>query len=154
NSYHRLVPGFEAPINLVYSQRNRSAAIRIPISGSNPKAKRVEFRAPDPTGNPYFGFAAMMMAGLDGIKNRIEPHAPVDKDLYELPPEEAADIPQAPTSLEAALASLEKDHDFLTEGDVFTEDLLDTYLKYKFDNEISPVRLRPTPQEFEMYYDC
>ncbi|WP_296104643.1 type I glutamate--ammonia ligase [uncultured Corynebacterium sp.] len=154
NSYHRLVPGFEAPINLVYSQRNRSAAIRIPISGSNPKAKRVEFRAPDPTGNPYFGFAAMMMAGLDGIKNRIEPHAPVDKDLYELPPEEAADIPQAPTSLEAALASLEKDHDFLTEGDVFTEDLLDTYLKYKFDNEISPIRLRPTPQEFEMYYDC
>ena len=154
NSYHRLVPGFEAPINLVYSQRNRSAAIRIPISGSNPKAKRVEFRAPDPTGNPYFGFAAMMMAGLDGIKNRIEPHAPVDKDLYELPPEEAADIPQAPTSLEAALASLEKDHDFLTEGDVFTEDLLDTYLKDKFDNEISPVRLRPTPQEFEMYYDC
>ena len=154
NSYHRLVPGFEAPINLVYSQRNRSAAIRIPISGSNPKAKRVEFRAPDPTGNPYFGFAAMMMAGLDGIKNRIEPHAPVDKDLYELPPEEAADIPQAPTSLEAALASLEKDHDFLTEGDVFTEDLLDTYLKYKFDNEITPVRLRPTPQEFEMYYDC
>ena len=154
NSYHRLVPAFEAPINLVYSQRNRSAAIRIPISGSNPKAKRVEFRAPDPTGNPYFGFAAMMMAGLDGIKNRIEPHAPVDKDLYELPPEEAADIPQAPTSLEAALASLEKDHDFLTEGDVFTEDLLDTYLKYKFDNEISPVRLRPTPQEFEMYYDC
>ena len=154
NSYHRLVPGFEAPINLVYSQRNRSAAIRIPISGSNPKAKRVEFRAPDPTGNPYFGFAAMMMAGLDGIKNRIEPHAPVDKDLYELPPEEAADIPQAPTSLEAALASLEKDHDFVTEGDVFTEDLLDTYLKYKFDNEITPVRLRPTPQEFEMYYDC
>ena len=154
NSYHRLVPGFEAPINLVYSQRNRSAAIRIPISGSNPKAKRVEFRAPDPTGNPYFGFAAMMMAGLDGIKNRIEPHAPVDKDLYELPPEEAADIPQAPTSLEAALASLEKDHDFLTEGDVFTEDLLDTYLKYKFDNEITPVRQRPTPQEFEMYYDC
>ena len=154
NSYHRLVPGFEAPINLVYSQRNRSAAIRIPISGSNPKAKRVEFRAPDPTGNPYFGFAAMMMAGLDGIKNRIEPHAPVDKDLYELPPEEAADIPQAPTSLEAALASLEKDHDFLTEGDVFTEDLLYTYLKYNFDNEITPVRLRPTPQEFEMYYDC
>ena len=154
NSYDRLGPVFEAPINLVYSQRNRSAAIRIPISGSNPKAKRVEFRAPDPTGNPYFGFAAMMMAGLDGIKNRIEPHAPVDKDLYELPPEEAAGIPQAPTSLEAALASLEKDHDFLTEGDVFTEDLLDTYLKYKFDNEISPVRLRPTPQEFEMYYDC
>ncbi|MEZ2120884.1 MULTISPECIES: type I glutamate--ammonia ligase [unclassified Corynebacterium] len=154
NSYHRLVPGFEAPINLVYSQRNRSAAVRIPITGSNPKAKRIEFRAPDPSGNPYLGFAAMMLAGLDGIKNRIEPHAPVDKDLYELPPEEAASIPQAPTSLEASLKELERDHDFLTEGDVFTEDLIDTYIKFKYDNEITPVRLRPTPQEFEMYYDC
>ena len=154
NSYHRLVPGFEAPINLVYSQRNRSAAIRIPITGTNPKAKRIEFRAPDPSGNPYFGFAAMMLAGLDGIKNRIEPHAPVDKDLYELPPEEAKDIPQAPTSLEAALKALEEDHDFLTEGDVFTEDLIETYIKLKYDNEITPVRLRPTPQEFEMYFDC
>ena len=154
NSYHRLVPGFEAPINLVYSQRNRSAAVRIPITGSNPKAKRIEFRAPDPSGNPYLGFAAMMLAGLDGIKNRIEPHAPVDKDLYELPPEEAASIPQAPTSLEASLKELERDHDFLTEGDVFTEDLIDTYIKFKYDEEITPVRLRPTPQEFEMYYDC
>ena len=154
NSYHRLVPGYEAPINLVYSQRNRSAAVRIPITGSNPKAKRIEFRAPDPSGNPYLGFAAMMLAGLDGIKNRIEPHAPVDKDLYELPPEEAASIPQAPTSLEASLAALEEDHDFLTEGDVFTEDLIETYIKLKHDNEIDPVRLRPTPQEFEMYYDC
>ncbi|GAA4794367.1 type I glutamate--ammonia ligase [Corynebacterium canis] len=154
NSYHRLVPGFEAPINLVYSQRNRSAAVRIPITGSNPKAKRIEFRAPDPSGNPYFSFAAMMLAGLDGIKNRIEPHAPVDKDLYELPPEEAASIPQAPTSLEASLAALSEDHDFLTEGDVFTEDLLDTYIKMKYDHEINPVRLRPTPQEFEMYFDC
>ncbi|MFC3849820.1 type I glutamate--ammonia ligase [Corynebacterium hansenii] len=154
NSYHRLVKGFEAPINLVYSQRNRSAAVRIPITGSNPKAKRIEFRAPDPSGNPYFGFAAMMMAGLDGIKNRIEPHAPVDKDLYELPPEEAADIPQAPTSLEAALESLRNDHDFLLAGDVFTEDLIQTYIDYKYANEIEPVRLRPTPQEFEMYYDC
>ena len=154
NSYHRLVPGFEAPINLVYSQRNRSATVRIPITGSNPKAKRIEFRAPDPTGNPYFGFAAMMMAGLDGIKNRIEPHAPVDKDLYELPPEEAADIPQAPTSLEASLRALEENHDFLTEGDVFTDDLIETYIQYKYDNEIAPTRLRPTPQEFEMYYDC
>ncbi|MBI9000914.1 type I glutamate--ammonia ligase [Corynebacterium sp. CCM 9185] len=154
NSYHRLVPGFEAPINLVYSQRNRSAAVRIPITGSNPKAKRIEFRAPDPSGNPYLGFAAMMLAGLDGIKNRIEPHAPVDKDLYELPPEEAASIPQAPTSLEASLKELERNHDFLTEGDVFTEDLIDTYIKFKYDNEIAPVRLRPTPQEFEMYYDC
>ncbi|MBB3115003.1 type I glutamate--ammonia ligase [Corynebacterium bovis] len=154
NSYHRLVPGFEAPINLVYSQRNRSAAVRIPITGSNPKAKRLEFRAPDPSGNPYLGFAAMMLAGLDGVKNRIEPHAPVDKDLYELPPEEARDIPQAPTSLEAALTALEEDNDFLTEGGVFTDDLIDTYIQYKFDNEISPVRLRPTPQEFELYYDC
>ncbi|MDY3127075.1 MAG: type I glutamate--ammonia ligase [Corynebacterium sp.] len=154
NSYHRLVPGFEAPINLVYSQRNRSAAVRIPITGSNPKAKRLEFRAPDPSGNPYFGFAAMMLAGLDGIKNRIEPHAPVDKDLYELPPEEAASIPQAPTSLEASLDALAEDTDFLTEGDVFTEDLIDAYVQYKYDNEIAPNRLRPTPQEFEMYYDC
>ena len=154
NSYHRLVPGYEAPINLVYSQRNRSAAVRIPITGSNPKAKRIEFRAPDPSGNPYLGFAAMMLAGLDGIKNRIEPHAPVDKDLYELPPEEAASIPQAPTSLEASIAVLEEDHDFLTDGDVFTEDLIETYIKLKHDNEIDPVRLRPTPQEFEMYYDC
>ncbi|MBA4504861.1 type I glutamate--ammonia ligase [Corynebacterium sanguinis] len=154
NSYHRLVPGFEAPINLVYSQRNRSAAIRIPITGSNPKAKRIEFRAPDPSGNPYFGFAAMMMAGLDGIKNRIEPHAPVDKDLYELPPEEAKEIPQAPTSLEAALVALERDHDFLTEGDVFTEDLIESYIKLKYDREITPSRLHPTPLEFEMYYDC
>ena len=154
NSYHRLVPGYEAPINLVYSQRNRSAAVRIPITGSNPKAKRIEFRAPDPSGNPYLGFAAMMLAGLDGIKNRIEPHAPVDKDLYELPPEEAASIPQAPTSLEASLAALEEDHDFLTDGDVFTEDLIETYIKLNHDNEIAPVRLRPTPQEFEMYYDC
>ena len=154
NSYHRLVPGFEAPINLVYSQRNRSAAVRIPITGSNPKAKRLEFRAPDPSGNPYFGFAAMMLAGLDGIKNRIEPHAPVDKDLYELPPEEAKSIPQAPTSLEASLKALEEDHEFLTEGGVFTDDLIDAYIGYKYDREISPNRLRPTPQEFEMYYDC
>ncbi|HJD77939.1 MAG TPA: type I glutamate--ammonia ligase [Corynebacterium pollutisoli] len=154
NSYHRLVPGFEAPINLVYSQRNRSAAVRIPITGSNPKAKRIEFRAPDPSGNPYLGFAAMMLAGLDGVKNRIEPHAPVDKDLYELPPEEAASIPTAPTSLEAALKALEEDNEFLTEGGVFTDDLLDTYISYKYDNEIAPVRLRPTPQEFEMYFNC
>ncbi|RNE49532.1 type I glutamate--ammonia ligase [Corynebacterium alimapuense] len=154
NSYHRLVPGFEAPINLVYSQRNRSAAVRIPITGANPKAKRIEFRAPDPSGNPYFGFAAMMLAGIDGIKNRIEPHAPVDKDLYELPPEEAASIPQAPVSLEASLAALQEDSEFLTEGDVFTEDLIEAYVRIKHDNEITPSRLRPTPLEFEMYYDC
>ena len=153
NSYHRLVPGFEAPINLVYSQRNRSAAIRIPITGSNPKAKRIEFRAPDPSGNPYLGFAAMMMAGLDGVKNRIEPHEPVDKDLYELPPEEAKSIPQAPTSLEASLAALEEDYEFLTEGDVFTEDLIQTYIKLKHDREIAPSRLGPTPLEYELYFD-
>ncbi|AKK11513.1 type I glutamate--ammonia ligase [Corynebacterium uterequi] len=154
NSYHRLVPGFEAPINLVYSQRNRSAAIRIPITGANPKAKRVEFRAPDPSGNPYLGMAAMLMAGIDGIKNRIEPHAPVDKDLYELPPEEAKSIPQAPTSLEAAIEALRADNEFLLEGDVFTEDLIETYINLKIDTEIMPTRLRPTPLEFEMYYDC
>lgn len=154
NSYHRLVPGFEAPINLVYSQRNRSAAVRIPITGSNPKAKRLEFRAPDSSGNPYFAFAAMMLAGLDGIKNRIEPHAPVDKDLYELPPEEAKNIPQAPTSLEASLKALEADNEFLTAGGVFTDDLIDAYIGYKYDREIAPVRLRPTPQEFELYFDC
>lgn len=154
NSYHRLVPGYEAPINLVYSQRNRSAAVRIPITGSNPKAKRIEFRAPDPSGNPYLGLAAMMMAGIDGIKNRIEPHAPVDKDLYELPPEEAADIPQAPTSLVEALEALREDHEFLTEGDVFTEDLIETYIQMKYDNEITPARVRPTPLEFELYFDC
>ena len=154
NSYHRLVKGFEAPINLVYSQRNRSAAVRIPITGSNPKAKRLEFRAPDPSGNPYFGMAAMMLAGLDGIKNRIEPHAPVDKDLYELPPEEAAGIPTAPTSLEAALKALEENNEFLTEGGVFTEDLIETYIAYKYDTEISPNRLTPTPLEYELYFDC
>ena len=154
NSYRRLYSGFAAPVNLVYSQRNRSAAIRIPITGSNPKAKRIEFRAPDPSGNPYLGFAAMMLAGLDGIKNRIEPMAPVDKDLYELPPEEAAAIPQAPTSLEASLAALQEDNDFLTEGDVFTEDLIEAYIQLKYDNEINPMRQGPTPKEFELYFNC
>src|SRR5699024_145257 len=153
NSYHRLVKGFEAPINLVYSQRNRSAAVRIPITGSNPKAKRIEFRAPDPSGNPYLGFAAMMMAGIDGIKNRIEPHAPDAKDIYEMPPEQAASIPQAPTSLEASLQALSEDNDFLAEGDVFSEDVSDTYTKFKYENEIEPTRLRPTRLEFEMCFD-
>src|SRR6185369_10010891 len=127
NSYKRLVPGYEAPINLVYSQRNRSACVRIPITGNNPKAKRLEFRCPDSSGNPYLAFAAMMMAGLDGIKKKIEPQAPVDKDLYELPPEEAAGIPQAPTSLAAVIDRLEEDHEYLTEGGVFTEDLIETW---------------------------
>mgnify|MGYP000970236327 FL=1 len=153
NSYHRLVPGYEAPVNLVYSARNRSAAVRIPITGSNPKAKRIEFRAPDPSSNPYLAFAALLMAGIDGIKNRIEPPAPVDKDLYELPPEEHALIPQVPASLPEVLDNLEADHAFLTEGGVFTEDLIETWIDYKRTAEIDQLRFRPHPHEFELYYD-
>jgi glutamine synthetase len=153
NSYHRLVPGFEAPVNLVYSQRNRSACIRVPITGPNPKAKRLEFRVPDPSANPYLAFSAMMMAGLDGIKNKIEPPEPVDKDLYELPPDEARSIPQVPGSLEAVLINLEADQDYLLEGGVFTPDLIETWIDYKRSNEIDAIRLRPHPHEFEMYYD-
>ncbi|QCU77855.1 type I glutamate--ammonia ligase [Citricoccus sp. SGAir0253] len=152
NSYKRLVKHFEAPINMVYSQGNRSAAIRIPITGSNPKAKRLEFRAPDPSGNPYLGFAAQLMAGLDGIRNRIEPAEPIDKDLYELPAEEAANIQKAPASLEEALRALEEDHEFLLAGDVFTEDLIQTWIEYKRENEILPLSIRPNPYEFELYY--
>ncbi len=152
NSYKRLVKGYEAPVSLVYSQGNRSAAIRIPITGSNPKAKRIEFRAPDASGNPYLAFAAMMMAGLDGIKNRIEPHEPVDKDLYELPADELKDIPQAPGSLEEALAALEADHDFLLEGGVFTEELVQAWIEYKHEEEIDPIRMRTTPAEFDLYF--
>ena len=143
NSYRRLVPGFEAPINLVYSQRNRSAAIRIPITGANPKAKRIEFRAPDASGNPYLAFAAQLMAGLDGIRNRIEPAEPIDKDLYELPAEEAADIQKAPATLDEALNALEEDHEFLLAGDVFTEELIETWIAYKREMEIAPLALRP-----------
>jgi glutamine synthetase len=154
NSYHRLVPGYEAPINLVYSGRNRSAAVRIPTTGNNPKAKRLEFRAPDASGNPYLSFAAQMMAGLDGIKNKIEPLAPVDKDLYELPPEEAKNIPQAPTSLPAVIDRLEQDHEYLTAGGVFTTDLIETWISLKREAEIAPVNLRPHPYEFQLYYDC
>jgi glutamine synthetase len=153
NSYKRLVPGFEAPIALVYSARNRSACVRIPITGSNPKAKRIEFRCPDPSANPYLAFSALLLAGLDGIKNKIEPPAPVDKNIYELPPEEAADIAQVPTSLPEVLKALEEDHDFLTVGDVFTPDLIETWIDFKYENEIMPVQLRPTPHEFELYYD-
>src|SRR5690606_33241569 len=145
NSYHRLVPGFEAPVNLVYSARNRSACIRVPISGSSPKAKRIEFRCPDSSGNPYLAFSAMVMAGLDGIKNKIEPPAPVDKDLYELPPEEAKDIPQVPSSLSEVIDQLEADHDYRLEGGVFTPDLIETWISYKRENEIDPPRLRPHP---------
>jgi len=154
NSYRRLVKGFEAPVNMVYSQGNRSAGIRIPITGSNPKAKRLEFRAPDPSSNPYLAFSAQLMAGLDGIKNRIEPPAPIDKDLYELPPEEAKDIPKAPESLEEALIALENDNEFLQAGGVFTQDLIDTWIDYKREYEIKPLSLRPNPYEFELYYGC
>ncbi len=153
NSYHRLVPGYEAPINLVYSARNRSACCRIPISGDNPKAKRIEFRVPDPSANPYLAFSAMLMAGLDGIKNRIEPPAPIDKDLYELPPEEALNIAKVPASLDAVLDTLEDDHEYLLDGGVFTPDLIGTWIDYKREFEIDPIRLRPHPHEFAMYYD-
>jgi glutamine synthetase len=153
NSYHRLVPGFEAPVNLVYSARNRSACIRVPVTGSNPKAKRIEFRVPDPSSNPYLAFAAMLMAGLDGIQNRIEPPEPVDKDLYELPPEEHAQIAQVPGSLSEVLDNLEADHDWLTAGNVFTPDLIQTWIDYKRSAEVDPIRLRPHPHEFELYYD-
>jgi glutamine synthetase len=153
NSYHRLVPGFEAPVNLVYSARNRSACIRIPITGNNPKAKRLEFRSPDSSGNPYLAFSAMMMAGMDGIKNKIEPPQPVDKDLYELPPEEARSIAQVPGSLGEVIDNLEADHDYLLEGGVFTPDLVETWIEYKREAEIDPLRLRPHPYEFALYYD-
>ncbi|EST35022.1 glutamine synthetase [Streptomycetaceae bacterium MP113-05] len=153
NSYHRLVPGFEAPVNMVYSQRNRSAAMRIPITGANPKAKRVEFRAPDPSSNPYLCFAALMMAGLDGIKNKIEPAEPIDKDLYELAPEEHAGVQQVPTSLPAVLDALEADNEYLQAGGVFTADLIETWIDYKRTHEIAPMQLRPHPHEFELYFD-
>ncbi|EPH02547.1 glutamine synthetase, type I [Propionibacterium sp. oral taxon 192 str. F0372] len=151
NSFHRLVPGFEAPVNLVYSARNRSACIRIPITGSNPKAKRIEFRCPDPSSNPYLAFSACLMAGIDGIQNRIEPPAPVDKDLYELPPEEHAEITQVPGSLSEVLDALETDHDFLLVGDVFTQDLIDIWIGLKRE-EIAALQQRPHPYEFDLYY--
>lgn len=154
NSFRRLVPGFEAPVNLVYSQRNRSACTRIPVTGTNAKAKRVEFRVPDPSSNPYLAFSAMLMAGLDGIKNKTEPPEPVDKDLYELGPDEFGEIAQVPGSLPAVLDSLEADHEFLLEGGVFTSDLIDTWIDYKRTNEVDPIRLRPTPHEFSLYFDC
>ncbi len=153
NSYHRLVPGFEAPVNLVYSQRNRSACIRIPITGSSPGAKRIEFRVPDPSCNPYLAFAAMLMAGLDGVRNKIEPADPVDKDLYELPPDEHASVAQVPASLPEVLDALEADQDYLLEGGVFTLDLIETWIEMKRTTEIDQIRLRPHPYEFELYYD-
>lgn len=153
NSYRRLVPGYEAPINLAYSKRNRSAAIRIPMYSKAEKAKRIEFRTPDPTCNPYLSFAACVMAGLDGIANKIDPGQPLEKDLYELPPEEAAEIKQLPGSLEEVLDALEVDHAFLLKGDVFTRDLISTWIDYKRKNEVDAIRLRPHPWEFALYFD-
>lgn len=153
NSYRRLVPGYEAPVNLVYSSRNRSAAIRIPQYSQDPAAKRLEFRCPDPSANPYLAFAAMLMAGLDGVQKQIEPHDPVDKDIYDLPPAELAGLPSVPGSLDEALAALQEDHDFLLQGGVFTQDLIDTWISYKIAHEGDPVRMRPHPYEFHLYYD-
>ncbi len=153
NSYKRLVPGFEAPVNLAYSSRNRSAAIRIPMYSASPKAKRIEFRTPDPSCNGYLAFSAIMMAVLDGIQNKIDPGDPLDKNIYDLPPEELAEIPSAPGSLEEALAALAEDNAFLLKGDVFTKDVIDMWIDYKTANEVNPVKLRPHPHEFHLYYD-
>jgi glutamine synthetase len=153
NSYKRLVPGYEAPVNLVYSQRNRSAAVRIPLYSKSPKSKRIEFRCPDASCNPFLAFPALLMAGLDGIRNKIEPPEPLDKDLYELPPEEMSEVPQVPGSLEEALGGLESDHEFLLEGGVFTQDVIDHWIDYKRVHEVDELRLRPHPYEFHLYYD-
>jgi len=153
NSYKRLVPGYEAPVNLAYSRRNRSAAVRIPMYSSSPKAKRVEFRPPDPSANPYLAFAAMLMAGLDGILTKADPGDPLDKDIYDLSPEEMQAVPSMPASLEEALTCLEEDHAFLLKGDVFTEELIETFVAYKRKHEADAVRLRPHPYEFALYYD-
>lgn len=153
NSYRRLVPGYEAPINLIYSQRNRSACIRIPMYSSSPKAKRIEFRAPDPSCNAYLAFAAMLLAGLDGIQNKIVPPDPIDKDLYELPAEERKGIQHTPASLAESLQALREDHEYLLRGGVFTEDLIETYIDYKQKREVEGVALRPHPYEFVLYYD-
>ncbi|XHR82527.1 MAG: type I glutamate--ammonia ligase [Gloeotrichia echinulata GP01] len=154
NSYKRLVPGYEAPVNLAYSQGNRSASVRIPLSGTNPKAKRLEFRCPDATSNPYLAFAAMLCAGIDGINNKIHPGEPLDKNIYELSPEELAKVPSTPGSLELALEALEKDHAFLTESGVFTEDFIQNWIDYKLANEVKQMQLRPHPYEFYLYYDA
>jgi glutamine synthetase len=154
NSYKRLVPGFEAPVNLAYSQRNRSAAIRIPMYSPSPGSRRIEFRCPDPTCNPYFTFAAMMMAGIDGIENKIHPGEPLDKNIYDLPPEELATILKTPGSLEEALRSLEDDHDFLLKGDVFSKDIVETWINYKKERELNELAQRPHPYEFFLYYDA
>jgi glutamine synthetase len=153
NSYKRLVPGFEAPVNLAYSSRNRSAAIRIPMYSASPKAKRIEFRTPDPSCNGYIAFSAMLMAVLDGIENKIDPGDPLDKNIYDLPPEELAGIDSAPGSLDESLAALQEDHEFLLKGDVFTKDVIEKWIEYKTENEVNAVRLRPHPHEFFLYYD-
>lgn len=153
NSYKRLVPGFEAPVNLAYSSRNRSAGIRIPMYSPNPKSKRIEVRFPDPSCNGYLAFAAMLMAGLDGIENKIDPGEPLDKDIYELGPEELAHVPSVPGSLGEALAALKKDQEFLFKGDVFTQDVVDTWVRYKITKEVNEIALRPHPYEFALYYD-
>ncbi|MDD3293717.1 MAG: type I glutamate--ammonia ligase, partial [Geobacteraceae bacterium] len=153
NSYKRLVPGYEAPVNMAYSSRNRSAAIRIPMFSSNPKSKRVEYRTPDPSCNGYLAFAAILMAGLDGIENKIDPGQPLDKDIYGLTPEELADIPSAPGSLEEALKALKDDHEFLLKGDVFTPDVIEKWIEYKTEAEVNPLRMHPVPMEFALYFD-
>jgi glutamine synthetase len=153
NSYKRLVPGFEAPVNLAFSRRNRSAAIRIPMYSPSQKAKRIEFRCPDPSCNPYLAFSALLMAALDGILNKTDPGQPLDKDLYDLPPEELARVPQAPASLDQALRALEADHSYLLKGDVFTEDVIETWIDYKMTREVQALALRPHPWEFALYYD-
>jgi glutamine synthetase len=151
NSYKRLVPGYEAPVNLAYSQRNRSAACRIPMYSPSPKAKRVEFRCPDPSCNPYLSFSAILMAAIDGIQNKINPGDPLDKDIYDLPPEELARVPKTPGALDEALNALEQNHEFLLRGDVFTEDVVGTWIGYKRKNEVDAIRLRPHPYEFCLY---
>ncbi len=153
NSYKRLVPGYEAPVNIAYSQRNRSACVRIPVYSKSEKAKRIEFRTPDPSCNPYLAFSALLMAGLDGIQNRIHPGDPLDKDLYDLEPEELADIESTPASLGDALDALEEDHEYLLKGDVFTQDVLDVWIDYKRENEVDAVNIRPHPYEFFLYHD-
>jgi len=153
NSYKRLVPGFEAPVNLAYSSRNRSAAIRIPMYSASPKAKRIEFRTPDPSCNGYLAFSAMLMAVIDGIQNKIDPGEPLDKNIYDLPPEELAEVESAPGSLDESLNALKEDHEFLLKGDVFTQDAIDMWIEYKMENEVNPVKLRPHPHEFFLYFD-
>jgi glutamine synthetase len=154
NSYRRLVPGYEAPVNLVYSARNRSACIRIPVYSAEPRTKRVEFRTPDPTANPYLAFSALLLAGLDGIERELDPGDPLDADLYDLPPERLAKIASVPGSLEASLDALEEDQDFLTRGGVFTPEVIETYVAYKREVEVDAIRMRPHPWEFALYHDA